>query len=132
MTPVPELPAAGSSHAMPALPAQRSSFTAQLTNWLVVALLVVTLGAALATQTPGPELSADDSFGTTLVLQKKISDDDGITTDADTSFEAVLASTVHVYATLRNSISTTRHLAAAYLAVVISASPRAPPLPHLS
>lgn len=106
----------------------RSNILPQLTNWLVVALLFVTLGVALATQNPGPELSADDSFGTTLVLQKKISDDSGKVLDSDTSFDAVLARTVHVYATLQTSVSTAHHLAATYLAVVISAAPRAPPL----
>lgn len=115
---------------MPAVPAQRRNFLPQLINWLVIALLVVTLGVALATQNPGQDLSADDSFGTTLVLQKKISDDIGKTLDVDTSFDAVLASTVHVHATLQTSFSTALHLTAAFLAVVISAAPRAPPLLH--
>lgn len=118
--------------AMPVVAEKHSNFLQQLSNWLVTALLVVTLGVALATPNAGPELSADDSFGTTLVLQKKISDDDSYVLDADTSFDAVLASTVHLYATLHTSISTTLHLAATYLAVVISATPRAPPLLQLA
>jgi hypothetical protein len=118
--------------AMSAVTPQRSDYLQQLSNWLVITLLVVTLGVALATPNPGPDLTADDSFGTTLVLQKKISDDNAYFLDADTSFDAVLASTVHGFGTQHSSISTTFHLAATYLAVVISATPRAPPLLQLT
>jgi len=104
--------------------------------WLIAALLVLSLGIAPNTQFPALESSADDSFGTSLLLQKKISDNDraldaAAHADIDSSFDALLASTVHVFASNGSSLSTTRYLAASYLAACISASPRAPPFLQL-
>lgn len=113
--------------------ADRSQYSLpRAVGYLIAILLVISLAFAPGAQQSSLENSADDSFGSALVLQKKISSEDGCfplgSADADACFDALLASTVHVFAIIRSSISTTRHLAASYLATFSSAAPRAPPL----
>ena len=107
---------------------QSSSSVLLRIKWLLIAVVVASLSLAL-TQPATPELSNDESFGSVLNLQKKISDDASDDSfDADPAFDALLAGAEQVAARRPSSFSTPRYLAAAYLAAFIRPSPRGPPL----
>lgn len=102
-------------------------------QWLIAALLFMTL--AFTAQLPSAERFADDSFSVVLVESEGGPDDtrtgDGRTLDGrldvESSLDALTVSTHLAAANLKSTFSTTRYLAASYLASFINAPPRAPP-----
>ncbi len=107
---------------------QSSSSTLLHFKWLLIAVVVASLGLAL-TQPAIADISADEAFGTVLSLQKKISDEaSNGPLDDDTSFDVLLASSELTGASRRSWFSTPLYLAASYLAAFIRPSPRGPPL----
>ena len=99
-------------------------------QWLAIALITLVLGLALATPGPGLDISSEESFGTTLQLQKKIAGDDTQTLDNGDSLGELLAAIVDKLST-PSSISvpanTTFPLAASPRYFLGSVAPRAPP-----
>lgn len=100
-------------------------------KWLAIALITLSMGLALSTLGPGVDLSKDESLSTTLVLQKKVSDDDGKTLDTADPLEELLAAIIERLA-VRHSNPVPVHFSTelAFSAQFFpgSASPRAPPL----
>ncbi|MGA0805868.1 MAG: hypothetical protein ACO3PV_05040 [Pseudohongiellaceae bacterium] len=100
-------------------------------HWLVIALLTLTLSVALATPGPGIDFSKDESLSTTLVLQKKISNDDPNAVDAPDAFEELLAAITQRLtsreATANPLFVPPLHLAVTPQVILSSAAPRAPP-----
>lgn len=99
----------------------------QLIRYLIAAVIFVSLSLALTAQIPSVEPSADESFGTTIVLQKKIHDDAQKSFDGESSFDALQAAVETIAAGPEASFSTSHYLAASYLAAFINPPSRAPP-----
>ncbi len=100
-------------------------------QWLIIALLTLTICVALAAPGPGIDFSKDESLSTTLVLQKKISGDDPNAVDAPDAFEELLAA-ICERLSIRQATTTPvfvypLHLAATPQVILSSAAPRAPP-----
>ena len=99
----------------------------------MVACLVLALNLALIAQAPQPQSVSDDSFSTTIVLQKKIYDDSANADHAhkplDDGFsaDAFLGRLALIFAAVTLSCCTTRRLTATYLATFINPPSRAPP-----
>jgi hypothetical protein len=107
---------------------------------LTVVALLAALVLALISQFPRSERSADDSFSSTVVFQKKIYDDatkpDGVgnSLDGNPPLDALLASSVFACALFffRSMFAAVRQILLVRPAFFISASPRAPPAAPLS
>jgi hypothetical protein len=102
----------------------------QQTRWFIAALLCVTLAFALVTQFAVSERAPDEAFGTTLLTPQADSDEAGNSPDANTAFAALPARILPLLPRLAYSLSTARHLTAAYLLSFIIAPSRAPPQPR--
>ena len=97
-------------------------------RWLMIALITLALACALAAPAPDIDWSKDESLSSTIVLQKKVYDDNaGKVVDNDQPFDAVLADSVHNPNVLKAILSVSRHLTQSVPLHFNSAAPRAPP-----
>lgn len=96
-------------------------------KWLMIALITLALACALAAPAPDIDWSKDESLSGTVVLQKKVYDDDGKVVDTDHHFDAVLADSVHNPTALKAILSASHHLTQTVPLHFNSAAPRAPP-----
>ena len=97
-------------------------------KWLMIALITLALACALAAPAPAIDWSKDESLSSTVVLQKKVyDDDDGKVVDTDQHFDAVLADSVHNPTVLKAILSASRQLTQTVPLHFNSAAPRAPP-----
>ena len=99
-------------------------------QWLAIALITLALSLALATPGPGLDITSDESFSTTLQLQKKISDDDTQALDNGDSLGELLAAIIDRLSTPAStsiSASSTFPLTSSPRYFLGSVTPRAPP-----